>query len=100
MNSSRPALLLQSEHPSDRSPIIRTTNPMRKSRRFLMLSLAVILGAGAFGLDSILTPPALAQTDTLVTMCFRNRTIQVPFYLRPRYIAGGAMDGPCPASNP
>ena len=73
---------------------------MRKSRRFLTLSLAVVLGAGGFGLESFLTPPAFAQTDFLVTMCFRNRTIQVPFYLRPRYIAGGATDGPCPASNP
>ena len=73
---------------------------MRKSKRFLTLSLAVILGAGAFEFDSLLTTPAFAQTDFLVTMCFRNRTIQVPFYLRPRYIAGGATDGPCPASNP
>ena len=39
---------------------------------------------------------ACAQGDQLVTMCFRGRTIQVPFYLAQRYAANGATYGPCP----
>ncbi len=34
--------------------------------------------------------------DDLVTLCFRNRTIQVPFYLINRYLAvPGTTTGPC-----
>ena len=67
---------------------------MYKSKRLLILSLAVITGAG-----SLLT--AIAQSgDDPVTMCFRGRTITVPFYLRPRYMANGAIDGVCPTSPP
>ena len=43
---------------------------------------------------------AFAQAgDQLVTLCFRNRTIQVPFYLVSRYTANGATIGPCPTST-
>ncbi len=38
---------------------------------------------------------ASAQGDQLVTLCFRGRTIQVPFYLQARYTANGATVGPC-----
>ena len=43
---------------------------------------------------------AFAQGDSYVTLCYRTRTIQVPFYLRARYVLNGAMVGPCAASNP
>ena len=66
---------------------------MYKSKRLLILALAAITGAG-----SLVT--ALAQGDTPVTMCFRGRTIQVPFYLVPRYLANGAMNNACPTSPP
>lgn len=40
-----------------------------------------------------------AANTSLVTMCFRNRTIEVVFYLRNNYIAAGATDGPCVTSS-
>jgi T5SS/PEP-CTERM-associated repeat protein len=41
---------------------------------------------------------AVAQAgEQLVILCFRNRTIQVPFYLVNRYTASGATIGPCPS---
>lgn len=62
---------------------------MKTSKRLIALSLAVVLGLGA-------AATALAQGgDNLVTLCFRNRTIQVPFYLMSRYTANGATVGPC-----
>ncbi len=67
---------------------------MYKSRRLLILALAVAAGAGP-----LLTAYDAFAQDNLVPMCFRGRTIQVPFYLRPRYLAAGAMDNPCPASQ-
>lgn len=66
---------------------------MRKNKRFAMLLLAVVAGSTAFSLVT----PVLGQT-TLVTMCFRNRTIQVPSYLVPTYQAQGARPGPCDVS--
>ena len=66
---------------------------MYQSKRLLILALATITVGG-----SLLT--SFAQGDTLTTMCFRGRTIQVPLYLRPRYIANGAMDNACPTSSP
>ncbi len=65
---------------------------MKNSKRTLLLLLAVICGTSA------LLPAIAAAGDDLVTLCFRTRTVQVPFYLRPRYITAGAMDGACPTS--
>jgi hypothetical protein len=63
---------------------------MKTSKRILLIGLAVLSGLGA------VTVPALAQGDELVTICFRNRTIQVPAYLLPRYLAvAGTTAGPC-----
>ena len=67
---------------------------MFQSKRLLALSLAVVLGGGFYGVQSY------SGSTTLVTMCYRNRTIQVPFYLRATYITQGAMDGPCPTTSP
>ena len=66
---------------------------MLQSKRLLALSLAVVLGGGFFGVQSF------GVSQTLVTMCYRDRTIQVPFYLRATYITQGAMDGPCPPTQ-
>ena len=58
-----------------------------------MMTLAGVVGLGGAAAT------ALAQGDDLVTLCFRNRTIQVPFYLISRYLAvPGTMAGPCPVS--
>lgn len=57
-----------------------------------MLALAFVAGA-----TPLLTALAVSGDD-FVTMCYKTRTIQVPFYLRLRYIGAGAMDGPCPVS--
>jgi len=56
--------------------------------------LAVVAGASAF---SILAPlRAAADPTDLTTICFRNRTIQVPQYLLSRYTAIlGTTVGPC-----
>jgi ABC-type sugar transport system substrate-binding protein len=67
---------------------------MNKTARSLMMLLAVVAGIGA----SSLTSYAVSSTD-LVTLCFRGRTIQVPFYLAYKYYAFGAVDGECPTSN-
>ena len=59
----------------------------------MKLALAVVIGLG-----SIVTS-AIAQGDTLVTICFRNRTVQVPTYLLPRYLAvPGTNPGACPVT--
>ena len=68
---------------------------MIKSTRLLILLLAVAAGLGAFNMTS----QAVGSTD-LITICFRAKTIQVPYYLRNRYYAFGAYDGPCLVSNP
>lgn len=57
-----------------------------------MLALALAAGAAP------LVQSIAASGDDFVTLCYKTRTIQVPFYLRLRYIGAGAMDGPCPAS--
>lgn len=67
-------------------------NLMFQSKRLLALSLAVILGGGFYGVQSY------SVSTTLVTMCYRGRTIQVPFYLRATYITNGATDGACPTT--
>ncbi len=65
-------------------------SPCDRLRYSLRLSLAFFVGENA----------AFAQAgDQLVTLCFRNRTIQVPFYLVSRYTANGATIGPCPTST-
>jgi hypothetical protein len=63
------------------------------NKRFAMLAVAALAGTMAF----TLVAPALAQT-TLVTICFRGRTVQVPSYLFPSYQLQGATAGPCSAS--
>ena len=68
---------------------------MIKSIRLLMLLLAVAAGLGAFNV----TTYAVSST-ALVTICFRNKTIQIPYYLRFRYYSFGAYDGPCFVSTP
>ena len=68
---------------------------MNKSTRLLTLLLAIAVGLGA----SSLTSYAVSSTS-LVTLCFRGRTIQVPFYLAYKYYPLGAMDGACPLSGP
>ena len=62
---------------------------MKHTKRSLSLSLAIIVGLGA--------ATAIAQTgDTVITLCFRNRTIKVPSYLSARYLARpGTTQGPC-----
>jgi ABC-type sugar transport system substrate-binding protein len=63
---------------------------MKTSKRLTLIALAVLSGLGAAGVN------ALAQGDQLVTICFRNRTVQVPNYLLPRYLAvAGTTEGPC-----
>ena len=65
---------------------------MKFSKPLSMASLGILLLFGG---------PASAQSgDQLVTLCFRGRTIQVPFYLQSRYTANGATIGPCAAAAP
>jgi hypothetical protein len=71
---------------------------MNKTKRPFSLILAVVAGASAF---SILAPlRAAADPTDLVTICFRNRTIQVPQYLVPRYqaVPGTLINQPCPVT--
>jgi hypothetical protein len=56
---------------------------MNKSKRSFSLLLAIVAGASAF---SVLAPlRAAADPTDLITICFRNRSIQIPQYLLPRY---------------
>lgn len=66
---------------------------MKTSKRITLIALAIMSGLGAAGVT------ALAQGDQLVTICFRNRTVQVPAYLLPRYLAvPGTTEGACGAT--
>ena len=69
---------------------------MKPSKRFFLLSLAIIVGLGG------VAATALAQSgDTIVTLCYRNRTIKVPSYLVARYLAKpGTTTGACGTSQP
>ena len=63
---------------------------MKTSKKATLMALAVIVGLGGAAAT------ALAQGDALVTLCFRNRTVQIPFYLVPRYLAvPGTTSGKC-----
>ena len=67
---------------------------MHKSRKFLIMSLGAIVVCGSF-----IVPSSNGQgQDDLVPLCYRGKTIQVPFYLKPRYLTKGALNGPCPTS--
>ena len=68
---------------------------MIKSTRLLMLLLALAAGLGVFNMSTLATGPT-----ELITLCFRGKTIQAPFYLRFKYYGLGAVDGPCPISGP
>jgi hypothetical protein len=71
---------------------------MKNTKRPLSLVLAIVAGASAF---SILAPlRAAADPTDLVTICFRNRTIQVPNYLVPRYqaVPGTLINQSCPTT--
>ena len=57
-----------------------------------MLALALAAGAAP------LLQQAVASGDDFVTMCYKNRTVQIPFYLRTRYMVAGATDGACGVS--
>ena len=68
---------------------------MKHSKRFFALSLAIIVGLGGAAAT------ALAQSgDTVVTLCYRNRTIKVPNYLSARYVTKGATAGACVTTPP
>ena len=72
---------------------------MRKVKNPVTLMLAMIVGASTF----LLANSLLAAVDPLdlVSICFRGRTIQVPTYLKDRYLAvPGSLNGPCPSSPP
>lgn len=70
---------------------------MTKSKRPVSLLLAVVVG---FSAVLLMVPlKAIADPTDLVTICFRNRTVQVPLYLLPRYQAvAGTTLGECAAS--
>ena len=64
---------------------------MKTTKRFIMMTLA-----GVVGLSGAAVTALAVGGDDLVTLCFRNRTIQVPFYLINRYLAVlGTTTGPC-----
>ena len=54
------------------------------------MSLAAIVIGG-----SLIVPSEGQGDDDLIFLCYRGKTIQVPFYLKPRYTAKGAANGPC-----
>ncbi len=67
---------------------------MKKYYRFFALPVMGILGASALYL-AVPQQAAAGEGTAPVTICFRGRTIQVPQYLESRYLAAGAIQGPC-----
>jgi hypothetical protein len=70
---------------------------MKTSKKIAIVALAAVLGFGA----AVTT--ALAAGDALVSLCYRNRTIQVPSYLVGTYTAKGATPiagSPCEVTGP
>ena len=68
---------------------------MKHTKRIFLLSLAIITGFGG------IAATALAQGDSIVTLCYRGRTIRVPLYLQNRYLAKpGTTQGACPVTPP
>lgn len=67
-----------------------------KSKRLFLFSLAIIVGLGGAAAT------AVAQSgDSIVTLCYRGRTIKVPNYLVPRYLArSGTTNGACVVTPP
>jgi hypothetical protein len=64
---------------------------MKTTLRIALMSLAVAVGFGTAAMTAI-----AASGDDLVTICFRGRTVGVPTYLLPRYLAvTGTTIGPC-----
>jgi hypothetical protein len=65
-----------------------------KHSKFFLSSIAIIVGFGG------IAATALAQSgDSVVALCYRDRTIRVPNYLVTRYTAKGATPNACPATT-
>lgn len=63
-----------------------------KNSKSLHLAIAIVIGMGGM--------IASALADNTVTICYRGRTITVPTYLLPRYIAQpNTTSGPCPTTS-
>lgn len=69
---------------------------MKKSKRFLLLSLSIIVGLGGAAATAL----AQGAGDQIITLCYRNRTIKVPSYLVQRYLnRPGTTSGACPTTG-
>ena len=62
-----------------------------------LLALVIVFAAGTSAVSAAAPKRANAATsgDKLVKLCYRARTIQVPFYLKQRYTSNGATVGAC-----
>ena len=69
---------------------------MKQSKRFFLLSLAILIGLGGG------TATALPKAgSTIVTLCYRKRTIKVPSFVAARFLAKpGTTAGACPVTPP
>ena len=69
---------------------------MKLSKRFLVLSLSIIVGLGGAAATAL----AQGAGDQIITLCYRNRTIMVPSYLVQRYLnKPGTTSGACPTTG-